>query len=65
MSEWISSSDKDESTWWPANKRILTCDEHGWMLIMSCTENGFELDDGSEPGCCPIYWQPLPEPPNE
>jgi hypothetical protein len=63
MSEWIYPNENDVSTWWPGNIRVLSSDKQGWIVIVMATENGFELDDGSEPGLYPVCWQLLPEPP--
>lgn len=65
MSEWIFPNDHDPSTFWPKNKRILCTDRQGWIVIVMATDEGFELDDGSEPGMFPAAWMDLPEAPSD
>lgn len=61
--KWIFPNDHDQSTWWPHEKRVLCVDKHGWIWIIMATDEGFERDDGSEPGSWPIAWMQLPERP--
>ena len=63
MSEWIFPNDADPETFWPKDERVLCIDKQGWIVIIMATEEGFELDDGSEPGLWPIAWQRLPKGP--
>ena len=61
--KWIFPKDEDSDTWWPAQIRVLAVDKQGWIVILMATEDGFELDDGSEWGLSPVAWMPLPAPP--
>ena len=54
---WIKCSDQMP----PEGKRILLCDEYGWIFTGFYEPPFYENTAGDEVGCTVTHWQELPD----